>query len=173
MAITVSILETNVFAALRAYILTLVTVPVIRTPVNRAAMPLGDFIALSPAGMRRLETNTDSYPTITTKDMLQPMEITIRVDCYGVTACDSARLIAATFRDEFAVDAFTASGFDIAPLYTTDALQMPVITGEDQYLERWTFEAVMQFNPVTTITSGSTSTPSVPTLINVITTYGA
>ena len=173
MAITVSILETNVFAALRAYILTLVSVPVIRTPVNRAAMPLGDFIALSPAGMRRLETNTDSYPTITTMAMLQPMEITIRVDCYGATACDSAQLIAATFRDEFGVDAFTASGFDIAPLYTTDALQMPVVTGEDQYLERWTFEAVMQFNPVTTVTSASTSTPSVPNLIDVLTTYGA
>ncbi len=173
MAITVSILETNVFAALRAYIMGLVTLPVIRTPVNRAAMPLGDFIALSPAGMRRLETNTDSYPTITTKDMLQPMEITIRVDCYGATACDSARLIAATFRDEFAVDAFSASGFDIAPLHASELTQMPLITGEDQYLERWTFEAVMQFNPITTVTSTSTSTPSVPNLIDVLTTYGA
>ena len=173
MAITASILETDVFTVLRAYILTLVTVPVIRTPVNRAAMPLGDFIALSPAGMKRLGTNTDAYPTITTETILQPTEITVRVDCYGASACDSAQLIAATFRDEFAVDAFIASGFDIAPLYTTDALQMPVVTGEDQYLERWTFEAVMQFNPVITVTSGSTGTPSVPNLIDVLTTYGA
>ena len=173
MPITVSILEVNVFTTLRGFLLTLVSVPVIRTPVNRAAMPVGDFIALSPAGMKRLETNTDAYPSITSETVLQPAEITIRVDCYGSTACDMAQLITAVFRDEVAVDNFIASGFDIVPLYTSDPLQMPVVTGEDQYLERWTFEAIMQFNPVTTLVSQSAGTPAVPTLIDVLTTYGA
>ncbi len=173
MAITVSILETNVFATLRGFLLTLVSDPVIRTPVNRAAMPLGDFIAMSPSGMRRLSTNTDQFPTISSETVLQPMEIRIQLDCYGATACDMSQLIAAMFRDEIAVDYFLNSGFDIAPLYAGDPVQMPVVTGEEQYLERWTFEAVMQFNPVATVTSQSTGTPAVPTLIDVQTTYGA
>ena len=173
MAITVSILETNVFATLRGFLLTLVSVPIIRTPVNRAAMPLGDFIALSPAGMKRLATNTDAFPTTASETVLQPMEIRVTLDCYGATACDMAQLISAMFRDEIGVDYFLASGFDISPLYSEDPKQMPVVTGEEQYLERWTFEAVMQFNPVSTVTTQTTGTPAVPTLIDVQTTYGA
>ncbi len=173
MTVSVSILETDVFTTVRSFFLTLISLPVIRTPVNRAAMPVGDFVALSPSGIKRLATNTDAFPTITTETILQPMEFSMRVDCYGATACDTAQLLGAVFRDELAVDAFSGSGYDIAPLYAGDPIQMPVVTGEDQYLERWTFEIYMQFNPVTTLSTTTTGTPAVPNLINALTTYGA
>jgi hypothetical protein len=28
---------------------------------------------------------------------------------------------------------------------------VPLVTGEEQYLERWTVRAVLQYNPVTTV----------------------
>lgn len=144
-----------------------VSVPVVRTPINRAAMPLGDFIALTPSGSKRLATNTNSYPDTVTETTLEPTEFRVRADCYGATALDMSNVLRATFRDNVGVESFVGSGFDIAPLHSTDATQMPVVTGEDQYLERWTFEFVLQYNPVITLTTETTGTPAVPNVINV------
>ena len=52
-----NITETNTFAALRAFVLAYVDCEVIRTPVNRSAMPKNDFIALTPIRQTALETN--------------------------------------------------------------------------------------------------------------------
>lgn len=145
-----TVTETDVFTALRAFILTLVGCEVIRGQVNQAAMPVGDFIVLTALGSEPLETNTDQY-TATTKTILRPTQWRMQVDCYGAVAGDRAQTIASLLRDNVACDSFAASGFDIAPLYAGDAKQMPLITGEEQFLERWTFEAVLQTNPVVTV----------------------
>ena len=164
-----SILETNVFAALRAFILSLVSCEVIRTPINRVAMPVGDFIALTPLASVALATNTDTY-SASAEMILRPMQYTVQVDCYGSSAGDRANTIAALFRDDYACQSFRASGFDVQPLYAGDAHQMPLVTGEEQYLERWTFECVMQANPVVTVPAQTASSLTVD-LINVDATY--
>jgi len=168
-----SILESNVFTTLRTFLLTLVGCPVIRVPVNRVAMPLGDFIAMSPGRFKRLGTNTDEVTGITTETTLMPTEITIQLDCYGDSAMDRATSISALFRDSLAVESFELSGFDIAPLYATDPQQMPLSSGEDQYIERWMFECVMQFNPVVTSNILTTSTGPTVGIVNVDRTYPA
>ena len=60
-------------------------------------------------------------------------------------------------RDQVSFDYFKASGFDIQPLYAGDAQQMALTTGEEQYMDRWTFDASLQYNPVlvTTIQSAN------------------
>jgi hypothetical protein len=118
-----------------------------------------------------LETNTDSY-TATTKTVMRPTQYTIQIDCYGQLASDRAQTIASLLRDSYAVDQFAAQGFDIAPLYAGDAQQMPLIDGEEQYEERWTFDAVLQFNPVITLPEDTADTLSAG-IINVDSTYPA
>lgn len=149
MPITSSITETNVFTVLRAFILTIVTCEVIRLPNNRTPMPLGAFVAMSPGANIPLSTNVTAYAA-TTKGVERPSQLSIQIDCYGAGSADMATAISTLLRDPYACDQFSASGFDIAPLYAGDAHQMPLVDGEAQYEERWTFDAVLQFNPILT-----------------------
>ena len=137
--------ETTTFTALRAFVLGLVTCEVIRLPANRVATPAGEFIALSPLSNIPLSTNVGTQSG-QTRSTGQPRQVTIQVDCYGPTAGDNATKLSMFFRDQYACDALAAVDASIQPLYATDAHQMPLVSGEAQYVERWTFDAVMQAN---------------------------
>jgi hypothetical protein len=156
-AVYSSITEANALTALRTFILSVVDCEVIRAPANRAAMPAGDFIALTPIFSAGLATNVHSY-TDTTKKVLRSEQFAVQVDCYGASSANRARTVALLFRDDVAVQSFKSSGFDMVPLYAGDAKQMPIISGEEQYIERWTFECVMQLNPVITLTQETANT---------------
>ena len=155
-----SVNENDIFTVLRAFIMTVVGCPVVRAQVNRVAMPTGDFIALTPKSATPLETNTDTY-TATTKTVERRTQYTIQIDCYGTLASDRAQTIATLLRDSYAADQFAASGYDVTPLYAGDAQQMPLIDGEEQYEERWTFDAVLQVNPLITLPEETANTLTV------------
>ncbi len=169
MTITSSITETQVFTALRAFIMTIVSCEVIRLPSNRVSMPLGAFVSMSPGTNIPLSTNVTTYAT-TTKSVKRPSQISIQIDCYGAGSSDTATAISTLLRDPYACDQFATSGFDITPLYAGDAHQIPLVDGEAQYEERWTFDAVLQFNPVLTV-SQDYATALAVNVINVDTTY--
>jgi hypothetical protein len=149
-AIIPSITETNLMTALRGFILSVVDCEVIRTQVNRVAMPVGDFIALTALSGIPLSTNVTTY-TSSTKSIERPTQWTVQIDCYGALANERAATISMLLRDNYACASFTTSGYDIQPLYADNAQQMPLIDGESQYLERWFFNAVLQYNPVITV----------------------
>lgn len=170
--ITPSITDTQVVTALRTFILGIVSCEVIREQVNRVAMPAGDFVALNLVAAKPLATNTDTYDTTqSTKSVLRPTQVTIQVDCYGATAGENAQAIASLLRDDYAVQSFIASGYDVAPLYAGDAQQMPLITGEEQYLQRWTFKAELQYNPILVVPQQFETVAPVVNLIEVDSTY--
>jgi hypothetical protein len=108
--------------------------------------------------------------TPTEKNVERSSQISIQIDCYGPTSGDRATVISTLLRDEYACDQFAASGVDMQPLYASDAKQMPLIDGEQQYEERWTFEAVLQFNPVITTPQQSANALTID-LIEVDRTY--
>ena len=137
--------ETVVFTALRAFILGLVTCEVIRVPANRVATPVGGFIALSPLSSTPLATNVGAQAG-QQKTVTQSRQVTIQVDCYGPGAGDNAAKISMLFRDFYGCEALAAIDPGVQPLYATDAHQAPLIDGEAQYVERWTFDCVMQVN---------------------------
>lgn len=147
-----SVTETQIFTALRAFILGVVDCEVIRVPNNRVPMPVGEFISLSAISNSPLSTNVSSYSS-TEKSIIRPSQFTIQVDCYGASAGDRATAITTLFRDAYGCDALAPSG--IQPLYASDARQMPMVDGESQYVTRYTFDAVMQFNPVLTVSQQS------------------
>lgn len=160
MTATIDITETAVIKALGDFISGIVSCPVLRAQANRVSMPVGDFIMMTPTNALPLSTNVEAF-TDTTKTVERATQFTVQVDSYGVRANERAVTIATLLRDDVACASFAASGFDIQPLYAGDAHQMPLITGEEQYLERWTFEAVLQFNPVLTVAIQSATGVSV------------
>lgn len=161
-----SISEADVLTALRSVVLTVVGCEVIRGQINRTAMPTGDFVVLTPTGLMPLSTNVDSY-TATEKSIERPAQMSVQIDCYGSLSQQRSAAIAAILRDDYAAEQF---GAGIQTLYAGDAQQMPIETAQDQYLERWTFEAQLQINPTLTFAQESANTLTVG-LIDVDATY--
>lgn len=85
------------------------------------------------------------------KSMLQPTRVTVQLDVHGPASGDYAAIITATFRDDYAVQSFLSSGFDVTPLYADNAHQVPFLNGEQQIEERYVIDVVMQTNPVVTV----------------------
>jgi hypothetical protein len=81
-----------------------------------------------------------------TEAMTQATEIVIQVDVHGPHGADNAQTISTTFRDDFAVQQFSASGFDVTPLYTEDPRQLPFLNAENAWEDRWTVDVHMQAN---------------------------
>lgn len=85
------------------------------------------------------------------KTALQSTKITVQLDVHGPKSPDTAQIISTLLRDDFAVQAFKETGFDVTPLYASEPQQMPFINGEQQVEERWVVDAVLQCRPVVTM----------------------
>lgn len=82
---------------------------------------------------------------------LQRTQVNVQIDVHGPASSEHAQAIATLLRDTYATELFTASGFEIQPLYVNDPKQIPFINGEQQYEERWTLDVVLQANPVVNV----------------------
>ena len=98
----------------------------------------------------RLSTNVDAYldptPTTGSKTARQAVQYTIQVDAYGPDSSDWATILSTMLRDEYACLSMAPN---VQPLYCDDPRQMPLIDAESQWEQRWTINAVLQYNPVT------------------------
>lgn len=150
----ISITDQDIFTALRVFLLSILPggTEVVQSQDNRVAMPLGGFVAMNNAGSKRLETNVVTYTAGSsnpgTKNIQTSTQYTMQLDFYGPVAADWANTAQILFRDEYATSIFPTN---IQPLYADDPIQIPLIDGEAQYEQRWKLNAVMQYNPVTTV----------------------
>lgn len=80
------------------------------------------------------------------ESFLQPVDVVYQLDVHGPNSSDNAQIVSTLFRDQYGVDAFASSGFDVTPLYADDPKQIPFINAESQYETRWVVEAHMQAN---------------------------
>lgn len=149
MTVTVSPSQSVVMTALRTLILDLITCEVVQGLGNGVPMPLGAFIAITPLFQTRLSTNVDSYadptPTTGTKAAQQSVQYTVQIDCYGPDSSDWAVILSTMLRDEYACLSMAP---DVQPLSADDPRMAPLIDGEQQYEQRWTITALLQYNPV-------------------------
>jgi hypothetical protein len=174
MALTISITDTDLYTKVRAFILDIVPTGtlVIRGPVNRAAQPAADHVVITLVARKRLRTNVTTYsdpsPTTGTAALEEGVQREMQVDFYGDTlAPDWAAMFETVWRSEYACRALAPT---CQPLYADEARQMPLVTGEEQYLERWMVRAMLQYNPVTTTVQEFADTLVVD-LINVDVSY--
>ncbi|NTJ67521.1 hypothetical protein G6M50_06055 [Agrobacterium rhizogenes] len=77
---------------------------------------------------------------------LQPTKVTVQLDVHGPNSAENAQTISTLFRDEYAVRAFAAKGFDVTPLFVSDPRQLPYENENQQIENRWVIDAVMQAN---------------------------
>lgn len=138
-----------VLAAVRAFLLGVLPpeVEVVKAQGNGVPMPAGEFVAMTPGRVSRLSTNVSDYVDPGTNPGIRQIrmsaEMVVQLDFYGANAMQYGTAVTALFRDGYGVDAFPR---DIAPLYAGDAMQLPLITGEDAWLERWKLELHLQVN---------------------------
>lgn len=147
MTVTVTPTLTEVMNALGNLLLTIVPAgtQVVRGPVDRAAAPNVDYILMTPILRKRLRTNVvtdDSDASVATWEAGSSLHV--QVDFFGdANSGDWCDTFTTLFRSDYAVDALAPT---CAPLYADHGRQIPLVTGEEQYLERWMVTAVLQVN---------------------------
>lgn len=154
MSVPISITEDDLVEDLGAFADTLLDCEVVRGQVNRVPSPKGDFVVVTPMGMVGLSLPVTAYadptPDTGTRTLTRPTQWAVQVDCYGERAQDRALVLSIALRSQYGCEFLGELG-RAQPLYTGEPRQMPLITGEDQYMERWSFDAVLQFNPSITL----------------------
>lgn len=145
-----SVTVDNVIAALGAFLAPFVPgAQVVRAQANRVAMPSNPCVILTELLQVDLSVPDTTYaPSTDSAAIKGPSRIDVQIDFYGVQAGEFCKTFKTAFRSHWAYTHFPAA---IKPLYTSDGMQSPLITGEQQYESRWTLTASMQYNPVVTV----------------------
>lgn len=149
MTAVVSLVQKDIYTALRTFILGLITCEVVDGLDNGVPMPTGPFIAITALYLNRIETNINSYsdptPTTGTTNTELHAQYAIQIDVYGPLSSDWASIIVTMFRDEYGCDSLAPN---VQPLYADDPKQIPIVDGEENYEQRWMITANLQYNPV-------------------------
>jgi hypothetical protein len=122
---------------------------VVRGQVNRVPMPASPCVILTEILQSDLSVPATEYqPDDDTATIYGPAQINIQIDFYGAPAGEFCKTVKTAFRSQWGFAAFPAN---IKPLYTSDGMQSPLTTGEQQYESRWTLTASLQYNPIVTV----------------------
>jgi hypothetical protein len=149
--IGIVVTDEMVCATVRDYIKSIApTLRVIRTPVNRAAMPNGPYVSFTPGLRRPLATNV-SVDTGIVRTVTRSEQMSFQIDCYGDGSADLAEKLNILYRDPYGVEMFAESGYGTVPLYAGEIQQAPFTDDSDQYEDRYTFEIELQVNSTVVI----------------------
>jgi hypothetical protein len=151
----ISLTEDAIMTSLRAFIVDVLPdgVEVVQGQDNMVPMPAGsDFVIMTPAKRQQLsQTETEYDGTGGTKEISRSTSLHFQLDTYGPNASDNTQLITTLFRDDYGVLFFKTSG--LAPLYCDDGQQMPLVSGEQTWVQRWMMRGVLQTDLAVTVTS--------------------
>jgi hypothetical protein len=149
----ISLTEDDILTALRAFLVSVLPdgIEVIQGQVNRVPMPLSDdFVVMTPANRAQMATNVTGYdPDGGAKEVDRSTSFTYQLDVYGPCAADNAQIASTLLRDDHGCTFLKPYG--LAPLYCDDGQQMPLVTGEQQFLNRWMMRGVLQANVAVTV----------------------
>lgn len=154
MSTTVSPTQQVVYRRVKAFVEYIVPAltPIVQGLGNRVPTPAGAYVAITATLQKRLATNIERYddpaPTTGTRAVQQNTRVDVQLDFFGPLAGDWAAMAETLWRDE---QGCILLGDACQPLYADQASQAPLTTGEEQYLQRWTLTATLQYNAVTTL----------------------
>jgi hypothetical protein len=119
---------------------------IVRAQVNRVPMPADPCCVLTELLQVDLSMPYADYrPAEDAANLSGPTRIDVQIDFYGALAGEYCKAAKAAFRSMWGLDQFPAN---IKPLYMSDGVQSPLITGEQQWQSRWTATASLQYNPI-------------------------
>lgn len=156
MPATIDLTEEAILTGLRAFLLDVLTVGpanVVRGQQNRVPMPVGpNFVIMTPTARGQLATTVRTYrpsddpaPAEGERDTQRSTRLDVQLDVYGPGAAENAQIVTTLLRDVYGCDFLRPHLCQ--PLYCGDPTQLPLITGEKQYEQRWTIPTSLQFNP--------------------------
>jgi hypothetical protein len=146
---TVSHTVDDVIDALAAIVSNFMTGPIVRAQVNNVPLPSYPCAVLTE--VNQVDLNVPWLEYQSTSDLLDihaSARIDVQIDFYGQSAGDYCKAMKSAFRSPWAYDKMPDG---IKPLYTSDGIQSPLISGEQQYEPRWTLTVSMQYNPVVSL----------------------
>lgn len=133
-------------------------------PVTTTGAPVIGYVVMQGFRAGRVRTNQDTYDTVNQVQVIEKgTKVRIQFDFYGPVSENWATIIEALWRDYYGCDQLKPT---CQPLYSDEAMQMALVDGEQQYEERWTMDAYLQYNPSVTFTQQSATALAV-TVINV------
>lgn len=162
----------DLYTKLAAFIVTVTGLDeslVVQGLPNRVSMPAAEpgFIMFQATLQTRLNTNIDSWdktnaaPTVAAVEV--HLDVKVQIDCYGSSSNQWATMLQTLLRDDVGCLALAPT---CQPLYTSEPFLSPLEDSEDQYEQRWTLEAELQYNPVTS-TAPEFAATLVATVVNV------
>lgn len=83
---------------------------------------------------------------------VMPRRLDLQIDCYGPRASEMANNATTMLRSLYATERFPDG---VEPLYCSDPIQAPLITGEKQYETRWSVTFSVQYNEPVTVSQES------------------
>lgn len=154
MSAQISITEDQLVADLVAFFKTLVDCEVVRGLPNWVPVPPRECIVITPLAALGLSapvmTYADPSPAAGTRSMTQATQWSVRVEGYGARAQDLALTLSIAWRSQYGCE-FLGNLGRAQPLHAGELKQLPFESGASPAFERWSFDAVLQFNPSITV----------------------
>jgi hypothetical protein len=151
-------LADDLYTAVKGFLVTALDIApaqVVKGLGNRVSAPVGgsagsSYIVMTQLTRLRLRTNIDTWDGTdpTSLSFEQGVEVMLQLDVFGVNAADLATIITTLWRDDYAC---LALGAVCQPLYCDEPRLMPFIDGEEQYEQRYTISAHLQYNPTVSV----------------------
>lgn len=122
---------------------------IVRAQVNRVSMPPGDCVVLTELlGVDLAVPYAENAPASSAVAVTGRARSDIQIDFYAPSAGDQCRAVMNAFRSGWGFSAFPDT---VKPLYTSDGVQAPLVSGEEQWVSRWTLTVSLQYNPIVTL----------------------
>lgn len=127
---------------------------IVRGMANNVPPPLPPSLVITEVGMpqyttTRTQLGGEDYGELT---FSMPKMLNFQLDFYGNDAGTMASTAATMLRSLYATEKFPDG---VEPLYCSDAIQAPLITGEKQYQTRWLTTLSLQYNSTVTVAQQS------------------
>lgn len=149
----ISLTDEQAFTALRGFLLDVLPdgAEVVQGQDNRVPMPTAPvFVVMTALTRQQMAQTTHDYrPADNQEDVARSTGLMFQIDVYGDGAADNAQIITTLLRDAWGGAFLKPSG--LAPLYCEDPTQMPLLTGEQQYLARWTIKCALHASVAITV----------------------
>lgn len=116
---------------------------------DRVPMPKGQFCIITPLRFKRLGTTRDikgdtGDSSTSTMSYTEIRQADIQVDIYGESAGDRAVALETLFASSYGYETINALDARLAPLYSSEAIQAPMINAESQWQERYIITLSLQ-----------------------------